>query len=118
MKPFFLYILRCADGSYYIGHTDDLETRMAHHVTGACDGYTAERLPVTIEYVEEFATRYDALARERQLKGWSRAKKEAFIQGDWAQVKKLAISRASPRASFDSGPASRVPRSGRTGLET
>jgi predicted GIY-YIG superfamily endonuclease len=90
MKPFFLYMLRCRDGSYYVGHTDDLDKRIQEHEDGTCGGYTATRRPVELVFVDEFQTREDALARERQLKGWRRAKKEALICRDWDKLKVLA----------------------------
>jgi tRNA/rRNA methyltransferase len=79
---FYIYTLRCSDGFYYPGHTDDLEARIASHHSGHIAGYTSRRRPVTLEFVEEFPTRVEALERERQVKGWSRSKKEALIQGD------------------------------------
>jgi predicted GIY-YIG superfamily endonuclease len=87
---FHVYILLCADASYYIGHTDDLETRIADHTCGGISVYTRKRRPVTLAFSESFATREEALARERQLKGWSRAKKEALIKGNWTRLKELA----------------------------
>jgi len=87
---FHTYILRCNDGSYYAGHTDDLERRFAQHRTGAIGGYTATRLPVTFLWSQSFQTRDDAFAAERKLKGWSRAKKEAMMAGDWKLVSELA----------------------------
>lgn len=90
---FFTYILRCRDGSYYVGHTDDLERRIAEHQTGALGGYTARRLPVTFLWADSFQTRDEAFAAERKLKGWSRAKKEAMMAGDWALVSELARCR-------------------------
>ena len=87
---FWVYILRCADGFYYTGHTDNLEKRIAEHQAGAVPGYTFSRRPVTLVYRETFATREEALASERQIKGWSRRKKEAMIRGDWAEVTRLA----------------------------
>lgn len=84
-----MYILRCADGSYYTGHTDDLEKRLAEHHTGQVAGYTATRCPVTLLFFEAFSTREEALASERRIKGWSR-KKEAMMRGDWAEVSRLA----------------------------
>ncbi|GAB2179819.1 hypothetical protein DLREEDagrD3_00420 [Denitratisoma sp. agr-D3] len=86
---FFAYLLRCMDGSFYCGHTDNLELRLAEHQTGACGGYTASRLPVALVWSQDFATREEALASERQIKGWSRAKKEALIAGDWAAINRL-----------------------------
>lgn len=90
MKPFVLYMLRCRDGSYYVGHTDDLDKRIQEHEDGTCGGYTATRRPVELVFVDEFPTREDALARERQLKGWRRAKKEALISRDWDKLQVLA----------------------------
>ncbi len=90
---FWIYILRCADDSYYTGHTDNLEKRLAEHQSGICDGYTSARLPVTLVFSQEFSIRLEALACERQIKGWSRKKKEAMIRGDWAEVSHLARSK-------------------------
>jgi predicted GIY-YIG superfamily endonuclease len=87
---FWVYILRCADGSYYTGHTDDLEKRLAEHHTGQVAGYTATRGPVRLLFSEVFSTREEALASERRIKGWSRKKKEAMMRGDWAEVSRLA----------------------------
>jgi len=67
---FWMYILQCSDGSYYTGHTDDIEKRMAQHHTNDIPGYTSRRQPVHLVFLEEFMTREEALARERQLKGW------------------------------------------------
>ena len=90
---FHAYILRCSDGSYYVGHTDDLELRMAQHEAGALGGYTARRRPVTLVWSDSFMTRDEAFAAERRLKGWGRAKKEALIAGDWDLVRVLARNR-------------------------
>ena len=91
--PFYAYLLRCNDGSYYAGHTDDIDLRMAQHATGALGGYTAKRLPVHLVWSDRFPTRDDAFAAERQIKGWSRAKKEALIAGDWERISNLARNR-------------------------
>jgi len=96
MKPFWLYMLRCADGSYYVGHTDDLEKRVAEHQAAAIPGHTCARRPVSLVYAAEMVTRDEAIQRERQVKGWSRAKKEALVRGDWERV---ARSPAVPTAS-------------------
>lgn len=90
---FYAYILRCVDHSYYVGHTDDLERRMAQHEAGEIPGHTQTRLPVRLVFSQEFPTRAEALAAERQLKGWSRAKKEAMIAGNWERVSILARGR-------------------------
>jgi len=87
---FWVYILRCADNSYYTGHTDNLEERIAKHQLGEIEGYTSTRLPVKLLFSEEFPTRDEALACEQQIKGWSRRKKEAMMRGDWAEVSQLA----------------------------
>ena len=91
---FSTYLLRCNDGSYYTGHTDNLEYRLAQHQSGALGGYTAKRLPVTLVWSESFATRDDAFAAERRIKGWRRAKKEALIAGDWELISRLAKGRS------------------------
>jgi putative endonuclease len=90
---FWVYILKCADDSYYVGHTDNLETRMWHHADGKITGYTSTRRPVTLVFSQDFPTREEALASERQIKGWSRKKKEAMMRGDWQEVSRLAQNR-------------------------
>jgi tRNA/rRNA methyltransferase len=95
---FYVYLLRCSDGHYYAGHTDDLDARIAQHQSGSIPGYTQTRLPVQLMWADRFPDRDSAFAAERQIKGWSRAKKEALVRGDWAAVKRLA-----GRASFETG---------------
>ena len=85
----FVYILRCADGSLYIGEADDIEHRIARHQAGRASEHTARRLPVELVYKEEFPNYLTARRRERQLKGWTRAKKEALIAGNLAMLKEL-----------------------------
>jgi len=94
---FWIYLLRCADGSYYTGHTEDLDKRIGEHVAGVCGGYTATRLPVELVWSQECSTRVEALSFERQIKGWGRAKKEALIRGDWNEVSRLAKCRSGNR---------------------
>jgi predicted GIY-YIG superfamily endonuclease len=89
VRPFFVYMLECADGSFYVGHTDDLEKRLAEHEIGL-DAYTSQRLPVALVYSCPIPTRDEALARERQVKGWTRAKKQALLMGDWERVQRLS----------------------------
>ncbi|THJ12065.1 MAG: GIY-YIG nuclease family protein [Nitrospira sp. CG24C] len=89
---FWDYILRCSDGSYYTGHTDNLEKRIAEHQAGECEGYTSIRLPVTLMFSQDFSTHDQALACEMQIKGWSRKKKEAMMRGAWDEVSRLARS--------------------------
>ncbi|HKX77092.1 MAG TPA: GIY-YIG nuclease family protein [Novosphingobium sp.] len=83
---FWCYILRCADGKCYTGHTEDLERRMAEHAHGAFPGFTSARRPVTLVWSQDFPTRYEALSAELRVGKWSRAKKEALIAGDWARL--------------------------------
>jgi tRNA/rRNA methyltransferase len=92
---FYVYMLRRADGSYYVGHTDDLEKRVAAHKTGDIAGYTRSRRPVQLVFHEDFPSRDDAFLRERQLKGWSRRKKEALVRGDWDSLKQLSRAHGS-----------------------
>ena len=92
---FWLYMLKCADGSYYIGHTDDLGNRLTQHDAGAGEAYTAKRRRVHLAFRADFDSREEAIARERQIKGWSRKKKEALCRGDWAEISRLARSRSS-----------------------
>ena len=92
----FVYMVRCRDGSYYVGSTRaSLEQRVSQHNDGTFDGYTARRRPVALVWSQDFERITDAIAAEQQLKGWSRAKKEALIRGDWELISALA-SRASP----------------------
>ncbi|KLE35900.1 GIY-YIG nuclease family protein [Aurantiacibacter luteus] len=93
MKDFYAYIVRCADGSYYTGHTEDIDARIAALNSGAIDGYTLRRRPVVLVWSERFPTRDEAFAGERRIKGWSRAKKEALIAGDWDEISRLARNR-------------------------
>ncbi len=95
---FWVYILRCADGSYYVGHTDDLEKRVRQHQSGELGGYTFNRRPVQLAYSQDFPTREEAFVVERQLKGWCRAKKEALIRADWNKLRRLARGRSGERA--------------------
>jgi len=82
MQDFYLYILKCADSSYYVGHTDNLDLRIAQHNSGEYVCYTTTRLPVEVVYIENFASRAEALEAERKIKNWSRNKKEALIRKD------------------------------------
>jgi len=91
---FWTYMLQCADGHFYAGHSDNLEARVAAHQSGAFGGYTYSRRPVALVWSETFGTREEALAAERQIKGWSRAKKRALIDGDWDLISELARCRS------------------------
>ncbi|HEY4366290.1 MAG TPA: GIY-YIG nuclease family protein [Steroidobacteraceae bacterium] len=99
---FWVYILECADGSFYVGHTDNLEARVGQHHRGTVPScYTINRRSLRLVHSQLFATRYEALSAERQIKGWSRAKKIALIAGDWAEISRLArLKRARPQPPF------------------
>ena len=87
---FWVYLLRCANGSYYAGHTDKLEGRLWQHDQGICCEWTRRRRPVELVWCEAVPTRDEAIAFERRIKGWTRAKKEALIAGDWNRIGWLA----------------------------
>jgi len=101
---FYAYMLRCSDGSYYVGHSDDLDARIGAHHSGLLPGYTQSRRPVELIWHQEFSERDQAFAAERQIKGWGRPKKEALVRGDWDAVqllsRKLFLS-----SSFDTPPS-------------
>jgi len=108
----YLYVLRCADGSYYVGTTiAGLERRIAEHQEGIFEGHTSTRRPVTLVYHQHFARLDDAARAERQVKGWRRDKKEALIRGDFTLLP--ALSRrgvkagAAANASFETRPGGR-----------
>ena len=84
----FVYILRCGDGSLYVGETNDVVKRLADHNRGRGGGHTARHRPVELAFVEEHPTRTLCLDRERQIKRWTRFKKEALIAGDRRALKK------------------------------
>ncbi len=102
MKLFYVYLLRCSEGSYYCGQTDNIELRMQQHYAGEI-GYTSTRKPLQLVWQGEFETREGALVFEQRIKGWSRAKKEALIAGDWAKIQELAKSKDLKQSSFSAG---------------
>jgi len=87
---FVTYMLRCSDDSFYIGHTDNIEQRLSLHQSGKINGYTAQRLPVKLVWMERFHNRHEAFVVERKIKGWSRKKKAALINNDWETICKLS----------------------------
>ena len=98
---YHVYIVQCSDEFYYTGITNDLERRIAEHNEGldkTC--YTFKRRPVVLKYSEHFVNVKNAIAYEKQLKGWSRKKKEALFAGDYDAIKKLASSIATLRLSL------------------
>ncbi len=85
-----MYILECADGSYYTGSTTNLELRLQQHQSGEGANHTKKRLPVKLVYYEEFPRIDEAFYREKQVQGWSRKKKEALIRGETDKLPELA----------------------------
>ncbi len=82
-----VYILECSDGSYYTGVTNDVERRLQEHQAGISpDSYTNSRRPVKIVFYEFFQTPSDAIRWEKRIKGWSRRKKKALIEGEWGKL--------------------------------
>jgi tRNA/rRNA methyltransferase len=110
--PFTTYMLRCSDGQYYCGHTDNLEQALAQHRLGTRDEYTAKRMPVELVWSAPYADRDAAFAAERRLKGWTRAKREALIAGDEGLALQLATRAPISRIEAVSGKAAAysVPR--------
>jgi predicted GIY-YIG superfamily endonuclease len=96
--PFHVYILRLRGGQLYVGSTNNLARRLAEHHAGTACRTTAIFGPVEFLYSEVHPDRSSAMRRERQIKGWSRAKKLALSQGDLAELKRLARSQAAQRA--------------------
>jgi len=90
MEHFFVYMLKCSDDSYYIGTTTNIEKRIAEHRAKLGGAYTSIRLPVEVVFFQPCASKDEATAAERQLKGWSRKKKEAFIKKDWEKLSTLS----------------------------
>jgi putative endonuclease len=94
--PGYMYILLCADGTYYTGSTYQLDVRLAQHQSGVGANYTSKRLPVELIYYEEYAHVALAYKREKQVQGWSRKKKEALMSGnhdslhDFAECKNVS----------------------------
>jgi predicted GIY-YIG superfamily endonuclease len=90
---FYAYILKCADASYYTGHTENIEARLLAHDSAYYKCYTSTRRPVQLVWCEGFETREEALGSERQIKGSRRSKKDALIAGDWQELVRLARMR-------------------------
>ena len=90
------YILKCADGSFYVGSTWDLNARFEQHQLGFGGNYTSKRPPVELAYAEEYERIDEAYAREKQLQGWGRAKRIALIEGRLRDLPALARGRTLP----------------------
>lgn len=115
----YMYILECADGSYYTGSTKDLERRLWEHQNGLGAHHTAKRLPVKLVYCEEFDRIDDAFYREKQVQGWSRKKKEALMASDYNQIHLLAACKNETHCGnveFASGFDSAQPTAQLTGM--
>ena len=93
--PWTVYILKCSDNSYYVGHTQNLEHRIKLHNSGKGAKHTATRRPVTLKYQEPASSQQEAIKRELQIKRWSRLKKEALIQRDMERLRNLSHSRST-----------------------
>ncbi len=89
----WVYILRCSDDSYYTGCTTNIDKRMYEHHAGVYPGYTSKRRPLELVWLEEFPDIHQAIDIERQIKGWSRAKKEALMREDFELMHELAQSK-------------------------
>ncbi|MDP8268657.1 MAG: GIY-YIG nuclease family protein [Candidatus Tenebribacter davisii] len=89
-KTYWVYILKCSDGSYYTGSTSDIWKRLSEHQSGLVKGYTSKRLPVELVFSEFFNKVYYAISAERKIKAWTRAKKEALINGDFDLLHELS----------------------------
>ena len=92
----YMYILQCADDSYYTGSTRNLEARLHQHSTGEGAKYTKKRLPVSLVYFEEFERIDEAYQREKQIQGWNRKKKQALIAGDFDKLSHLPRANSTP----------------------
>lgn len=95
----YVYLLGCADSSYYTGSTTHLELRYEQHISGRGSAYTAKRLPVKLVHVEEYQRIDDAFGREKQIQSWSRKKKQALIASDFNQLCRLAACMNTSRAN-------------------
>lgn len=94
LRMLYVYILRCVDGSFYVGMARNLYVRVKAHNAGRGAAYTFKRRPVRLVYSETFISEAEAIQRERQLKAWSRAKKEAVVAGDLHSLKRLSKRRS------------------------
>jgi putative endonuclease len=88
----WMYIFKCADGTYYTGSTNNLDLRLQQHQNGEGANHTKKRLPVKLVYAEEFEKVQDAFYREKQVQGWRREKKEALIKGNHGSLPELSVN--------------------------
>ena len=103
MKKSFVYILLCNDDSYYTGVTNDIDRRLHEHNHSDNDSYTSKRRPLTLVYSQEFNDIRQAIALEKQIKGWTRKKKQALINEDWEKLKLLSRNYTQYPPSTSSG---------------
>jgi putative endonuclease len=97
---FWVNMLRCADRSFYVGHTENLEARSAQHKQGSITScYTYQRRPVTLVFSQDFPSRIEALSMERKIKGWNRAKKTALIRRDWREISRISRFKYTERVT-------------------
>ena len=102
-KFYYVYIVQCTDGLYYTGVTNDVDYRIWEHNEGIHpESFTYKRRPVILKYVERFTEIKKAIAWEKQLKGWSRKKKEALFIQNWEELIKLSRSKSGSRSSTSS----------------
>ena len=113
----YMYILKCADNSYYTGSTWDLEVRLVEHQSGLGAKHTRKRLPVQLVYCEECDRIEDAFIREKQIQGWGRKKKEALIAGDTNALHRLAACRNEAYFATAPGKAEQSATAGSTEKE-
>ena len=97
MKDYFVYILKCSDDRYYTGVTNNLEKRINEHQSGIIEGYTSSRLPVKLVFSERFSDINQAINFEKQIKGWSRAKKQALIRGEFDAIHEIVKAERKQR---------------------
>jgi len=93
MRTYWVYILKCSDGSYYTGSTSNIEKRLSEHQHGEVKGYTQNRRSIELVFSENFDDVYYAISAERKIKRWTRAKKEALLEGDFNLLHKLSECR-------------------------
>jgi predicted GIY-YIG superfamily endonuclease len=92
----YVYILRCADNTFYVGSARDLDARVKAHNDGRGAAHTFKHRPVRLVYSEAFGSETAAVTRERQLKRWSHGKKQALVEGSIERLKHLSKRRTSP----------------------
>jgi putative endonuclease len=98
VEKYFVYMLLCADDSFYVGITNSVEQRLWQHNHGDDEeSYTYERRPVRLVHSSGFSSVFDAIRWKKQLKGWSRAKKRALISADWAKVHEIVTAERRSR---------------------